>query len=42
MLQSRVAKEELMRRQNAAVSSNFSMEIDDKTILMNGFGVFKL
>ena len=38
ILKKRLAKEELLNREYPPVWSNFSMEVMDKTILMNDFG----
>ena len=40
ILRKRLAKEELLNREYPPVWSDFSMEVVDKTILMNDFGVF--
>ena len=37
ILKKRLAKEELLNRENPSVSSNFSLEVVDKTILMSDF-----
>ena len=38
ILKKRLAKEELLNRENPPVWSDFSMEVVDKTILMSDFG----
>ena len=41
ILKRRLAKEELLNREYPPVWSDFSMEVVDKTILMNDFGFKK-
>jgi len=41
ILKKRHAKEELLKREYPEVWSDFSLEVVDKTILMNDFGFFK-
>ncbi len=38
ILKKRLAKEELLKREYRPMWSDFSMEVADKTILMNDFG----
>ena len=37
----RLAKEELLNREYPEVWSDFSMEVVDKTVLMNDYGILK-
>ena len=41
ILEKKLAKEELLKREYPTVWSDFSMEVVDKTILMSDFGIKK-